>query len=282
MITYDRPVTDIIRTRRSWRSYRQEPLDAADRARIQSFLYSLDCPPFGSAVRFVLSGDHGRTPGRVRGTYGIVTGAPSFLVGVLRPSEGGYEDFGYLFEAAVLHITSLDLCTCWMGGTFDRGYFADVADLDEGEVIPAVSPVGHAAPKRSLVDSVFALTAGSRSRRPFSTLFFRNDFSTPLTEPDAGPYGSALEMVRLAPSATNRQPWRVVMRDGALHFYLVRTIGYSSLFGGIDLQRIDMGIAMFHFQRTLEEQGHGGAWRIADPGITGLPFMGEYVVSWLP
>ena len=36
-----------------------------------------------------------------------------------------------------------------------------------------------------------------------------------MTKEDAGVYELPLEMVRQAPSAVNRQPWRVVMRDGA-------------------------------------------------------------------
>lgn len=281
MITYDTSVTDLIRIRRSWRSYREEPISNRDRNRIQTFLFSLDCPPFGSAVRFVLEDTKGKGPGMVKGTYGVVTGARSFLVGILRPSGGAFEDFGYLFEASVLFITSLGLGTCWMGGTFNRGSFADMAQLEDGEIIPAVSPVGMAADRRSFVDSLFALTAGSRSRRPFSALFFQDSFEKPLSAGEGGAFAEALEMVRLAPSATNRQPWRIVMKEGALHFYLTRNIGYSYLFGKVDLQRIDMGIAMFHFERTLLEQGMGGSWKMADPGIEDVPFMTEYVVSWV-
>lgn len=133
MVSYDKPVTDVIRVRRSWRSYRPDPVGAHDKERMRSFLSGLDCPPFGSAVRIVLADAPGQGLGRVKGTYGVITGASTFLIGVLRPSEGGHEDFGYLFEAAVLAATSLGLGTCWMGGTFSRGFFADMAHLEEGK-----------------------------------------------------------------------------------------------------------------------------------------------------
>lgn len=282
MIPYSKPVPDIIRIRRSWRSYRPDPVSSQDKEWIRSFIAGLDCPPFGSAVRLVLADAPGQGMGRVRGTYGVVTGAATFLVGVIRPSEGSFEDFGYLFEAVVLAVTSLGLGSCWMGGTFSRGFFADIARIEEGEIVPAISPVGIAAHRRTLVDRLFMLGAGSRARKPFAELFFHDAFGSTLPGDCAGPYALPLEMVRLAPSASNRQPWRVVVKDGVLHFYLTRTAGYGLLFGGIDLQRIDMGIAMCHFEQTAREQGLTGGWKISDPGISPLPPRTEYVVSWGP
>lgn len=282
MFSYEKPVTDIIRIRRSWRSYRPDPVSGQDKERIRSLLSGLGCPPFGSTVRLVLADASAQGMGRVKGTYGVVTGASTFLIGVLRPSEGGYEDFGYLFESAILAMTSLGLGTCWMGGTFSRGLFADMARLEAGEVIPAISPVGLSADRRSMVDRLFVFTAGSRSRKPFSELFFLDGFESKRKNDFAGAYALPLEMVRLGPSSSNRQPWRVVMRDGSLHFYLSRTRGYALLFGEVDLQRVDMGIAMCHFELAARELGLPGSWKITDPGISPLPPMTEYVVSWVP
>ncbi|HPI93700.1 MAG TPA: nitroreductase family protein [Deltaproteobacteria bacterium] len=282
MISYEKRATDIIRIRRSWRSYRPDPVSGQDKERIRSFLSGLDCPPFGSTVRLVLADALAQGMGRVKGTYGVVTGASTFLIGALRPSEGGYEDFGYLFESAVLAMTSLGLGTCWLGGSFNRGLFADMIGLEEGEIIPAISPVGIAAERRSVVDRLFVFSVGSRSRKPFSELFFLDDFGATGVSDFAGAYALPLEMVRLGPSATNRQPWRVVMKDGSLHFYLARTRGYSLLFGEVDLQRVDMGIAMCHFELAAREMGLPGSWKVTDPGISPVPPMTEYVVSWVP
>jgi hypothetical protein len=108
-----------------------------------------------------------------------------------------------------------------------------------------------------------------------------DSFSSPLHEDTSGPFALPLEMVRLAPSASNRQPWRVVMNEKGFHLYLARTFGYGALFRDIDLQRIDMGIAMFHFERTALELGLKGSWHVQDPGISPLPSSTEYVVSWV-
>jgi len=62
--------------------------------------------------------------------------------------------------------------------------------------------------------------------------------------------------VRLAPSAVNRQPWRMVVMDDVVHFYLQRA---KSLGGGkLDMQKIDMGIALCHFELMAKELGFKG------------------------
>ena len=51
-----------------------------------------------------------------------------------------------------------------------------------------------------------------------------------------------LETVRLAPSAANRQPWRVVCTADGVHFYKKGSRGMDA--GGWDIQKVDMGIAL--------------------------------------
>ena len=281
MISYNKSIIDLIRTRRSWRSYREEPVRKDDKESIRAFISGIEKPPFGSQVRFILTDAPGQGFGRVRGTYGVVTGASSFLVGVLNRSTMGFEDYGYLYEAAILYITSLGLGTCWLGGSLNRTLFSDMAQTQQEEMIPTISPVGIIAEKRNLIDTMFVFTAGSRARKPWTSIFFKDSFSSPLGEDAAGTFALPLEMVRLAPSASNRQPWRIVMNDQGFHLYLSRTFGYEVLFRDVDLQRIDMGIAMFHFERTALELGLKGSWQIQDPGISPAPSSTQYVVSWV-
>jgi nitroreductase len=266
----------------SWRSYRDIPLKPEDKGRIEEFITSMAPPPFGTRVRLAIADSHLPGKQRMPGTYGIIKGARTILVGALTPSPMGEEDFGWAFEAAILCCTSLGLGTCWMGGTMDRGLFGRLIGLDAGELIPAVSPVGVMESSRTIVDSLFALGAGSRKRKPFSELFFTKGFSTPMDESSAGEYAEVLRMVRLAPSSTNRQPWRVVSRDGCFHFFLARTAGYKAISPQVvDLQRVDMGIAMLHFEVTARQLGLEGSWSRRDGthGVTS-PAGVEYRFSW--
>ena len=61
-----------------------------------------------------------------------------------------------------------------------------------------------------------------------------------------------MECVRFAPSAVNKQPWRIIVADQGFHFYEKRDRGYIGEKTG-DLQKIDVGIALCHFAMGLEE-----------------------------
>lgn len=92
-------------------------------------------------------------------------------------------------------------------------------------------------------------------------------------------------MVRLAPSARNLQPWRVVKQGNRFHFFMQRYKGYRELVvpfitGIADLQRVDMGIAMAHFDGSLKETGLSGRWDVLDSGIKPINDLMEYSFSF--
>lgn len=104
----------------------------------------------------------------------------------------------------------------------------------------------------------------------------------PLERSAAGDYEVPLEMVRLAPLSTNKQPWRISRDNGAFHFFRQRSPGYSKMTGAADLQRIDMGIAMCHFDLAAKERSLGGCWSETDYLPVEPPNKrAEYVVSWI-
>jgi hypothetical protein len=189
------------------------------------------------------------------------------------------EDYGYAMEKNILKAQSLGLGTCWLGGTFRRSAFSRTMDLSESEFLPAISPVGYPGEKRSLTDRFFRFSAGSNERKPWESLFFSGTAETPLSEESAGRYGIPLECVRIGPSASNKQPWRIIRDGEAFHFCLSRTPRYDRLIKGILLQGIDMGIAMCHFEMASRELGLGGTWKIRSPG-TALGDW-EYIASWI-
>lgn len=277
---FSRPVTEIIRVRCSYRAYDGRPLEPATLEALQAHLDALQPGPFGGKVRLALLDERQRSEQpRKLGTYGVISGAPGFLAGAVREAPHALEDFGYVFEQAILAATDLGLGTCWLGGTFKRDQFGQALGAAEDELVPAVSPVGHARGRRSLVDSVFRWAAASKKRKPWSMLFFDGDLATPLSERAAGPYATALEMVRLGPSASNKQPWRLVRGADGFELYLQRTPGYQRRFL-VDLQRLDMGIAMCHFELTARELGLAGQWRVEAPGIASPPADTSYVATW--
>jgi len=281
---YSRSIIEIIRERTSRRSFTPQPVEAEKLGALRDCFTALE-GPFGGTARFVILDTTGWGEGKINalGTYGTIQGARLFIVGLIRRGEHDMEDFGYQFEKVILRATDLGLGTCWIGGIFNRSRFADKAGICEDEVLPAISPLGYATPKRGVADSIIRWSAGSRNRRPWRELFFHGSFEMTLTESAAGRYLDPLEMLRLGPSASNRQPWRVIKEPGRdiFHLYLRRSKGYDRLIKAVDLQRLDLGIAMSHFELTARELGLVGRWEKMPPSFSRLPERTEYLQSWI-
>lgn len=281
---YSRSISDIIKERTSRRSYTPRAVEAEKREALERMFAAVQ-GPFGGRARFAILDTSGWGEGKINalGTYGTIQGATLFLVGMIERGEHDMEDFGHQFEQVVLRATDLGLGTCWIGGIFNRSRFALKAGVRANEVLPAISPLGYATERRSVADSVIRWSAGSRSRRPWVDLFFDGGFDRALEADAAGRYVEPIEMLRLGPSASNRQPWRVVKEQGrgVFHLFLCRSRGYDKLIKAVDLQRLDMGIAMSHFELAASELGLEGRWRTVPPRLDFVPERTEYVQSWI-
>ncbi len=279
--------TATILQRFSCRSYLTQPLAANLLAELEAFIQALPPGPFGTRGRFALTSVSAAQRSALRGlgTYGFVRGAPAYLIGACRESGPGLEDFGWQMEQIVLKATALGWGTCWLGGTFTRSSFAGLMNLQGDELIPAISPLGLAAARPRIIDTLVRQTAGSATRLGWDALFSDAAFGVPLTPASAGPFAEALELVRLGPSASNKQPWRVLKDGTAWHFYLQRTPGYregwlTRLLGVADLQRADLGIALCHFELGARAAGLPGGWALL-PQPPALNAAAEYKLSWL-
>jgi nitroreductase len=288
-VDYRTPIAELVRQRRSCRKYVEQPLAEQTRRSLEAFLAANGRGPFGGRARFALVASTPRERSALKGlgTYGFIAGATAFIVGAIERAPRDLEDYGCLMERAILLATDLGLGTCWLGGTFSKSGFARRIGLAGDELMPAVASVGTAV-EDSLSRDRIRRMAGSSFRRPAQELFFDAAFGTPLAPAAAGAYAVPLEMVRWAPSASNRQPWRVVRTPTGWHFHLERSKGYGKgtlLFAVLrlaDLQRVDMGIAMCHFELAAREAGLDGGWVIDDPGLAPPDAGIEYTATWRP
>lgn len=273
-----------MKKRISTRTYKKQSLSLPLKEKIE-LAFEDNQGPFGGVVRFELI-ERKRTQGQGNiklGTYGVIKGASSYIVAVISKENGDLEDFGYVLEKIILKATSFGLGTCWLGGTFNKSEFSKAIEQKEYEILPCITPIGYPAEKRSLLESAMRLGAGSKHRKPWEEIFYHKKFGQPLTEAEAGEYVTPLEMVRIAPSASNKQPWRIIMNQGKFHFYLQPTKGYSKMLG-FNIQRVDMGIAMCHFELAAQELGLKGRWLVDNPipnnKDLSLPEGTKYLVTW--
>lgn len=275
------PISEIIRKRYSCRSYSVNPVEESVLQKFRKQVNESHSGPFGNAPRFALISmtTLPREEWKKLGTYGVIKNARLYLAGMISPAPMATCDYGYCMEKLILKATELGLNTCWLGGTFAISAFRNAAGMRRNELLPTISPIGYAAEHKSLTERFMRRFAGSDHRLPWKGIFFYGDTETPLSSEKAGEYGEALENVRLAPSASNKQPWRIVYddRQKTFSFYLSRAIGYGKL-RDVSLQEIDMGIAMCHFELTVRELGLTGKWRQNESAPEIKPW--EYITSW--
>lgn len=260
---------DTVKGRKSVRTFDGNTLSDEHRRDIEEYIKEIP-NPFNIPVDFMLldAKKHDLSSP-------VLNGEQLYVVGKVAKKAYADVSFGYSFEKLVLHAWALGIGTTWIGGTMKREQFESAAGLIEGEMMPCVSPLGYPAGKRSLKETMMRKGVGADSRISGEKLFFEDNWGHPLTTDED--MAQILEMVRWAPSAVNKQPWRIIVKDGTYHFYEKKDKGYVNDKTG-DLQKIDVGIALCHFTMGLEEKGINAEVMISDPGIE-IPTDAEYIAS---
>lgn len=160
-------------------------------------------------------------------SYGVIKGAPAYVAVV----AGDEFKAGMEGERLVLDLTARGYATCWLGGTFNRSRAQAATELAPDEKIVAVIAVGHAANRRSMLERVMRTAVRATSRKPVNEFFIAGSPASYLYD--------ALEALALAPSACNRQPWRLAFNpSGSIDVYGDPSDSFV---------KVDVGIAVAHF-----------------------------------
>lgn len=199
----------------------------------------------------------------ILGSYGKVTGAPHLLVFIADSTEP-YADqhIGFVGEAAVLEATRLGLDTCWIAGFFNAGRVAKIIDLAPGERVYSVSPVGYAAAATTAMENTMRGMVKAKKRKCIEELAPGIGASWPQWAV------AATETARLAPSASNRQPWRFRLEEGGLVVAKDGDLEVPKV-----TKRLDCGIAMLHVELGALAENAAGIWTDLD---------GRDVARWDP
>jgi nitroreductase len=268
-------IISVIHRRASVRTYNPAALSVEQKASIQNICEGNTVGPFGNKCRLELVdlSEAEKTELRGMGTYGFIRGTRLFIAGVITPAGNALLDFGYCFEKMVLELTDMGLGTCWMALTYNKAGFSKKIGVRENEALVIVSPVGVPSKRKSLMERFIKTTTRPRNKKPWQELFFEGKGTKPLTKEAAGEYAEPLECVRIAPSAVNYQPWRIMKASDAntFHFFMKQK-------GQKTRAELHAGIAMCHFGLAAQELGLKGTWKIVD--TTQFP-SADYFVSWL-
>lgn len=149
-----------IKVRKSVRTFSDRPIPSEVMARLEDFARH-DTNPFGVPITFKFldrKRDGVSSP--------VIVGANTYVAAKYRRQEDAELGFGYSFEKFVLLATSLGLGTVWLAATIDRKAFERALGVGADEVMPAVSPIGYAAEKRSVRESLMRRNMKSDDRAP--------------------------------------------------------------------------------------------------------------------
>lgn len=263
---------ETILKRISTRNFLDEELDLKSQELIKHIISLENDTIFGHSFNVNLVDQHFMKKNKVKriGTYGVITGKPSYLFAGIDDDMQSFIDYGYNLEKMVLDLTENNLQTCWLGGTFSRRTLFKLYRLSNDSVIPAVIAVGKKSEKRSFVQNLMG--SNYHNRKSFIELFYHNEVYIPLDPKDAGIYYEPLEALRMAPSAMNGQPWRATVKGDKVHFYCDTTNMSKTKY-------VDIGIGLSHFDRLCKKNNIEGRWQLLDyPSPRNLKYIISYVI----
>lgn len=187
--------------------------------------------------------------GKAKGLF--VAKAPDYLAFISGETEEALMNAGFVLQQVSLHLTTLGLGSCWLGGAkpTGQGY--------EGEPPLIMMALGYP-------EGDYLRDPDGFKRKTLAEISQGSD--------------PRIEYARLAPSATNSQPWYFVSENGFIHLYRKR-LGVLKVKVLGRMNQIDMGIALCHLYLASEHLGMPFAYKklqAADvPPVDGFNYVGS-------
>ena len=229
-------IAQAIDARRSRRAYLPTPIDPASISKLQALIEAYNQP---DVFRMELVTENQKAFRGFLKSYGMLKGVTNFI-GLMADKRDptAAEQLGYYGELLMLHAVTMDLGTCWVGGSFSRGSMPFT--LSNQEKLIGVITIGRTEEE----DSRRERLVRNMSHRKSKTM--EEMFTSHTTPPDW--FMDGMKSVEKAPSAMHRQPVRFTYEDGKVE---------ASVKGlGASLSALDLGIAKLHF----ELGAGGGEW----------------------
>lgn len=269
-------IAQTIKKRKSCRTFNRDALKPSDRTALESFI-SENCKGLQNEVvnfRIIEKTD---SDNQLKLNYGMITGHNTYILGKSVCTKASKLNYGYMMEKVVLKATEMDISTCWIG-YFDESYFREMP-VEDGFEIPAIIIAGYSVEKPTYQDKLVRFAINASNRHNWDKLFFNYNLKTPLTPAHVGNYSDSLEMVRLAPSSGNTQPWRVFFEETNEEFHFFKK-PINKRYDLKGLHHIDVGIALSHFELMTLQKGLPGRWvDLSNRKVSSNDDL-EYLITW--
>ena len=223
--------TSLIHKRRSFRSFRMDPLPEAEIEALVDFLseqtapeekidWNFDTLPYLDMVKLCST-----EPG---------VKAPHYLILRAERIQFSLQNCGYLGEKAVLYLTEKGIATCWQGSVLIE------RSKDFEGSLPFVTAIAF-----GYSDEPFRNEGDSVIRKESEKVIFNR----------VPEYQPILELGRIAPSSFNRQPC-VFVSDDRQRLHVYRKKGFFSNPVSEFAQCVDAGVALAHLELGALDAGY--------------------------
>ena len=188
------------------------------------------------------------------GHYGKVE-APAYLLFSARPESGYYVQAGYVGEQLVLWLASQGYGTCWIGIPINTRRLLHYNPLPAGETYIILMAVGKPAADMPLLRDMKGYKRKALEEMVAGEIL-----------PEWQPL---LEAARIAPSASNGQPWYFACTGEGIDLYCDLGRGPIKKRYYHHLNRIDGGIALSHLHLAAIQAGYTATFE-KKPGSAGI------------
>lgn len=187
----------------------------------------------GEKIQQIMSG--------IIGSYGKIR-APHYLVITSEEKDGYLENVGFAVEEIILKLTALGIGTCWIGGHVKRNLLQNIINMPANQTPAVLVAFGYPAQGEELL----------RKNPAEAKRLAVNEFVTGTLDDT---WSKIMDAVRIAPSAANTQPWRIVFDQNGVHVFAVKRSFFLVKHLLERVNRIDIGIALNHIAIAAEHFG---------------------------
>ncbi|WP_238885979.1 nitroreductase family protein [Clostridium sp. YIM B02551] len=172
------------------------------------------------------------------GSYGKIE-APHYMVITSEEKEGYLENIGYTLEQLVLELADRGIGTCYIGGSIKKELLKDIMEIPSNQKPIIVVAFGYPANEPELEIKEIE----NFKRKALEDIIIGNYEEK---------FKEIFNLVRVAPSAINLQPWRLYVNENSIDLYANK--GNILTKGLSHFSELDSGIALKHLELGCKER----------------------------
>ncbi|MBN2047529.1 MAG: hypothetical protein JW750_06800 [Anaerolineaceae bacterium] len=251
--------------RYSVRRYQQQPLDAGLAKQVQRILDRVTPIQPDGRISFLVLDDLKRSDLiAAQGPYGRFISSSQVLIPYTTHAVEPLVEIGFQTQQVVTRMFALGIGSCYIGTANREQRLIRHFQLPEDSALGAAVMYGLPEEDETRTLANYFRKPGHRTvRQPMSQMLYAEDFDYP-AEP-TGKLAEILSAAQRAPSAVNKQPWRLVCQAGMLYLYVDPGV-YPFVLrqkGRLTYAYHDAGIAMANLSLALEAHGLSSSWKLA-------------------